>query len=46
MDEEGRWVRGKAMKDRFLDHFKDFLGTEHYVDLKKLDDDLFSNRLD
>lgn len=46
LDEEGRWVRGLGLKERFLGHFKAFLGSEHFVDLDSLDDNLFINCLD
>ena len=46
LDEDGRWIRGKAMKEKFINHFKNFLGCEVATDLSILNNEFFINKLD
>ncbi|XP_023758687.1 uncharacterized protein LOC111907124 [Lactuca sativa] len=46
LDEDGRWIRGNAMKEKYVNHFKNFLGCEDVTDLSILNDDFFHNKLD
>ncbi|CAH1447974.1 unnamed protein product [Lactuca virosa] len=46
LDEEGRWVSGKAMKDRFVNHFKSFFGTDVITEPINVDNGLICNKLD
>ncbi|XP_052624830.1 uncharacterized protein LOC128132348 [Lactuca sativa] len=46
LNEDGRWVSGKAMKDKFVSHFNKFLGCKEDTDLSGLSDDFFPKKLD
>ncbi|CAH1428278.1 unnamed protein product [Lactuca virosa] len=46
LDEDGRWVSGKAMKEKFVNHFKKFLGCEDIIEFSCLNDGFFHNKLD
>ncbi|XP_023758688.2 uncharacterized protein LOC111907126 [Lactuca sativa] len=46
LNEDGRWVSGKAMKDKFVSHFNKFLGCKEDTDLSGLNDDVFPKKLD
>ncbi|CAH1435589.1 unnamed protein product [Lactuca virosa] len=46
LDEDGRWVSGKAMKEKFVNHFKKFLGCEDITEFSCLNDGFFHNKLD
>ncbi|KAL7616426.1 hypothetical protein Lser_V15G04034 [Lactuca serriola] len=46
LDEDGRWIRGNAMKEKFVNHFNNFLGCEDITDLSLLNDDFFQKKLD
>ncbi|XP_052623752.1 uncharacterized protein LOC111889210 [Lactuca sativa] len=46
LDEDGRWVSGKAMKDKFVSHFNKFLGCKDVTELSGLNDDFFHKKLD
>ncbi|XP_023752887.1 uncharacterized protein LOC111901263 [Lactuca sativa] len=46
LDEDGRWVSGKAMKDKFVTHFNKFLGCEDVTEFCCFNDGFFHNKLD
>lgn len=46
LDEGGSWVRGKDTTDRFVGHFRDFLGLENIVQINPNFGSLFENKLD
>ena len=46
LDEDGRWVSGIALKDKFVSYFKIFLGCKDDTVIPELNEDLFNNRLD
>ncbi|XP_023757720.2 uncharacterized protein LOC111906233 [Lactuca sativa] len=46
LDEDGRWVSGKAMKDKFVSHFNKVLGCKEVTELSGLNDDFFHKKLD
>ncbi|XP_052623755.1 uncharacterized protein LOC128129116 [Lactuca sativa] len=46
LDEDGRKVCGKAMKDKFVSHFNKFLGCKEVTVLSGLNDDFFHKKLD
>ncbi|CAH1436138.1 unnamed protein product [Lactuca virosa] len=46
IDEDGRWVSGKAMKDKFVTHFNKFLGCKDVTEFSCLNDGFFHNKLD
>ncbi|XP_052623926.1 uncharacterized protein LOC128134194 [Lactuca sativa] len=46
LDEDGRWVKGNSMKEKFVNHFKNFLGCEDDTDLSILNEISFHNKLD
>ena len=46
LNEDGRWVSGKAMIEKFVSHFNKFLGCKDDTDLTGLNDEFFPKKLD